>query len=219
MKSVVYFVRCADSGLVKIGTTTKMAPRFRAMQAESGGRLRVLGTVAGDKELEAELHARFASGRSHNEWFVPSKALTDYIETHASPWSMPRPKPQRDRRRPITGALWKEVQPRLCRRLKQEMDGDWRRRQQLAAHCRVSVATIRNWIDGKTNPRGEPFVRMLGFFGPDFCNDVLAPVGLRYFWSDSSEAEHYDQELAAIQCLKDCKDRIDDVLEPKRGAA
>jgi hypothetical protein len=56
-------------GMVKIGSAGNLAERLRDIQAMTPHRLGILA-VARDREFERVLHKRFASCRSHGEWFV-----------------------------------------------------------------------------------------------------------------------------------------------------
>ena len=68
--SVVYVIGNADNRLVKIGTTTASADkRLSGIQTMSPSLLSVLWTTPGGRELEQELHRRFAAERRHGEWF------------------------------------------------------------------------------------------------------------------------------------------------------
>jgi hypothetical protein len=55
--------------LVKVGTTTQLAKRLRALQLSSPVPLEVLWSAPGDRGTEAALHQRFAHLREHGEWF------------------------------------------------------------------------------------------------------------------------------------------------------
>lgn len=65
----VYFVQSGDRGDIKIGLTADMESRLAELQCGNPVRLHVVGVVTGDWALEQSLHARFAEGRIHGEWF------------------------------------------------------------------------------------------------------------------------------------------------------
>ncbi|MCY0923894.1 GIY-YIG nuclease family protein [Streptomyces sp. H27-G5] len=67
--SVVYLIGSVDSNLTKIGVTSQLAARLRALRASSPVRLEVLWSTAGDRALETALHQRFKDRRAHGEWF------------------------------------------------------------------------------------------------------------------------------------------------------
>lgn len=93
--SVVYFMRRENDGLIKIGTTTAISERFRALDREHGATLEILGVMEGDKRLESDLHLRFSRSRVEGEWFSPSIDLLDYIKTFSVEWDGIGEKPVR----------------------------------------------------------------------------------------------------------------------------
>lgn len=81
---IVYFIQAEGGGPIKIGTTTNIRQRLDSLQAGSPVLLRVLGTIPGNHVLERALHQRFATARSHFEWFLPTPALMAFIAAEAS---------------------------------------------------------------------------------------------------------------------------------------
>lgn len=77
----VYFVQQGASGPIKIGKAANVAARIASLQTANPYPLTLLGTAAGGIERERELHERFAADRLHGEWFAPSLALLDFIES------------------------------------------------------------------------------------------------------------------------------------------
>jgi len=75
----VYFVQAGEGGPIKIGTSDKVPDRIAKLQTANPHKLSLLGTVAGDEEIERALHARFASIRLEGEWFRPGRELLDFI--------------------------------------------------------------------------------------------------------------------------------------------
>lgn len=67
--SHVYVIGRPASNVVKLGTTTQLAKRLRALQLSSPVPLEILWATAGDRAVEAALHLRFAALRQHGEWF------------------------------------------------------------------------------------------------------------------------------------------------------
>lgn len=104
---MVYFVRATVSGMVKIGWTADSDPtaRLTALQTGSPEPLEVAGTVKGDRATEREFHQRFATARSHGEWFRPTPALMAYVN---------RLDPLRDKRNHGDG--WKPFEERVTPR-------------------------------------------------------------------------------------------------------
>lgn len=78
----VYFVKAAEEGsLVKIGTTTNLGLRLKALQAYEKERLRVIGTIDGDRSTESFIHGVFAQYREAGEWFRYEGDLKRYLES------------------------------------------------------------------------------------------------------------------------------------------
>ena len=83
----VYFVVAAFVGLVKIGYAGRDPDdRLASLQTGSPVPLERLAPVRGTRELEQELHKRFADLRTHGEWFQLGQPIKDFILYHGSPW-------------------------------------------------------------------------------------------------------------------------------------
>lgn len=76
----VYFLQRQD-GLIKIGYSQDAKVRASQLHGPIGQRLRLLATMPGGCEKEAELHKRFARHRVRGEWFNPSPEITDFINS------------------------------------------------------------------------------------------------------------------------------------------
>jgi hypothetical protein len=81
----VYFFKCLDCGLIKIGTSHDYRKRRRQIERTTEHVLDILGTVFGDRSTEAHLHGTFMRDRVEGEWFRSSPALLRYIEDNAAP--------------------------------------------------------------------------------------------------------------------------------------
>lgn len=83
---LVYFIRATTVGLIKIGKADCVHTRFRTIRNMSPDTLQIMGCVHSEdgSALERHLHERFASDRSHGEWFKPSPELLQFIEENAS---------------------------------------------------------------------------------------------------------------------------------------
>lgn len=82
----IYFIEATAVNRIKIGfARDDLGQRLRALQTGCPVELRSLGYELGGKELEAELHARFAHLRFAGEWFDGAEELRAYIREHASP--------------------------------------------------------------------------------------------------------------------------------------
>lgn len=94
---VVYVLGSAGRTTVKIGRTTNLPERLRAIQRMSPVPLSVLWQHPGGRELETFLHRHFASRRSHGEWFTfEASDPVHLIRTAAQSFSQQQP--QRARR-------------------------------------------------------------------------------------------------------------------------
>ncbi len=72
--AVVYALQNGD--LVKIGFTKNLRRRLSEYTRHTGSEIRILGWVEGSRELETDLHLRFADYRQHGEWFaLPAESL------------------------------------------------------------------------------------------------------------------------------------------------
>jgi len=56
--SVVYFIRRASDGMIKIGTTRSFEARMKSLRV-AYGELQVLLTLSGDRALETQMHRKF----------------------------------------------------------------------------------------------------------------------------------------------------------------
>lgn len=82
-RDIVYFI--TDGEFVKIGWTNRPArARLNDFQVGNVRRLRLLGTVYGNKSDEKFLHSRFSGSRVRGEWFEQSPELTREIELAAA---------------------------------------------------------------------------------------------------------------------------------------
>lgn len=66
---VVYVLGLEGLSVVKIGMSRNLEMRLASLQTSAPGRLSVLWTTPGGRELEKRLHQQFAPYRTHGEWF------------------------------------------------------------------------------------------------------------------------------------------------------
>jgi hypothetical protein len=78
-KSVVYFITPIHSRRVKIGVTTNVEKRLKALQTGHHAKLAVLLIIPGDSIAERSLHNRFKKDHELGEWFVLSDAIKAFI--------------------------------------------------------------------------------------------------------------------------------------------
>jgi hypothetical protein len=78
-KCSLYFL--AGAGLIKIGITTNLTSRIRAIRNSSPVPIEVLAIIrnAGNVE-EGFMHGRFADLRRHGEWFEDEGSIREHIE-------------------------------------------------------------------------------------------------------------------------------------------
>jgi hypothetical protein len=83
----VYFARAADA--YKIGITSEPARRMQVLERQIGMPLYLEALVPGNLDVERRLHARFAVGQLHGEWFHRSTpGLEEMVAaaTHLEHW-------------------------------------------------------------------------------------------------------------------------------------
>jgi hypothetical protein len=76
-----YAIQAGITGPIKIGKTSDVAGRLRALQTANPGPLRLLMAVHGGEPLEKRLHNALQKDRLTGEWFTPSADLVLYVAT------------------------------------------------------------------------------------------------------------------------------------------
>ena len=87
---MIYFIEMEKSGFIKIGYTAGNAER-RMAQLQTGQplKLKLLGTIPGEREGEIGLHREFEEFRINGEWFIPNEYLITIIDemiNNQTPW-------------------------------------------------------------------------------------------------------------------------------------
>ena len=87
---MIYFIEMEKNGFIKIGYTTGNAER-RMAQLQTGQplKLKLLGTIPGEREGEIGLHREFEEFRINGEWFIPNEYLITIIDEmidNQTPW-------------------------------------------------------------------------------------------------------------------------------------
>ncbi len=93
---MIYFLKAAGVGLVKIGFTAESSADRRVTQLRTMSPipLSLLGTIPGSQSDEMAIHQRFAHLGSHGEWFWPTKELEEFIRQQIeAPPEEPEPAP------------------------------------------------------------------------------------------------------------------------------
>jgi hypothetical protein len=76
-----YIVQHPLTGHIKIGRTTDVKGRIKALQTGAGAILSTLAVIPDD--VEQELHCRFSSMRRHGEWFEDvGGAISQFAQTY-----------------------------------------------------------------------------------------------------------------------------------------
>jgi T5orf172 domain len=110
---VVYFVRAGNA--VKIGSTTNLAARLRALATASAVSLELLAAVPGGREVEARLHRHWRHLHVQGEWFRADEALVRYAREQAA--GPAPPTPAEATRAAELGRVLAALGPRTWRRL------------------------------------------------------------------------------------------------------
>ncbi len=77
-RGYVYFIRVGER--IKVGYSTWPAGRLLALQTANAGKLLILGTMQVAKEVEKDIHQRFAHLHVRGEWFEARSDLLQFIE-------------------------------------------------------------------------------------------------------------------------------------------
>lgn len=81
MQSLVYFIEDPITNAVKIGYSSSLSSRLRALKGMyRNPLLRVVGVLPGGRDLEEELHARFSDLNDGGEWFSLTPSLREFID-------------------------------------------------------------------------------------------------------------------------------------------
>jgi len=68
---MIYFIQAGDNGAVKIGFAKDVKKRFRELQTGNHETLKLLKEIAGEEELEQELHLLVKRYHVRGEWYTP----------------------------------------------------------------------------------------------------------------------------------------------------
>jgi hypothetical protein len=69
LRTRVYFITTADEQFLKIGVSVDVESRLKNLQTSQPAKLRLVGIIEGDEEVEAKWHRRFRHLRTSGEWF------------------------------------------------------------------------------------------------------------------------------------------------------
>lgn len=76
--SEVYFIECGD--FIKIGFSSCTQERLANLQTSTPYDLNLIGAIAGDHEVEGNLHRMWWDHHHRGEWFRKTESLLAYIE-------------------------------------------------------------------------------------------------------------------------------------------
>lgn len=84
---IIYAVQCGADGPIKIGIclVDRLESRLKNLQTACPYELRTLGTRAGTRSYEMELHRRFQAAHLRGEWFHPVKEIIEFVEGAVAP--------------------------------------------------------------------------------------------------------------------------------------
>lgn len=89
-RALIYFIRFADDGPIKIGQTINLEKRLGCYGTQLGKRPEVLGVMDGGRAVEKRILEQFAHLRVSksvaNEWRNPGPDLLEFIDTFCRPW-------------------------------------------------------------------------------------------------------------------------------------
>lgn len=156
---MIYFVRAAEGGPIKIGITDDLGRRMAHLRCGRSEDLIVLATMPGGRAEERKLHRRFASSRRRGEWFDPTPDLLALVAEAIEQGHVPVPSvqlssPTIDPRQEIDlAAMFGEFLEHLFGQVPESV-------RPVAALAGCSPTTAENWIRGKNFPGGLYLLKM-----------------------------------------------------------
>lgn len=166
-ESVVYMLRCANGGPVKIGTTKSLTQRVAALQTASAEGLAAIRTIPGTTITERWLHSHFEPGRIAGEWF----------SYHPDMLTIECPDEDFGEDTVLTAEFLPEVTENtlpatVSNFLRRTMGQETLATTKLARKLGISKRTAENYVYGRTAPNAAIMLRMLVAF-PDLCAELL----------------------------------------------
>lgn len=80
-KSFIYVLLGEMTHRIKIGRTTRMKARIKAIQSSSPDKLKLLIAFEGFEEEEEILHEMIKDRRIHGEWFDPDSEFINFLSS------------------------------------------------------------------------------------------------------------------------------------------
>jgi len=87
--AAVYFAQADSTRLIKIGTSLNVRERMKALGTANSERINLRALCPGHTNTESWFHAKFASDRSHGEWFRPSRRLRANVKVLHATFGLP----------------------------------------------------------------------------------------------------------------------------------
>ncbi|MEN4767314.1 GIY-YIG nuclease family protein [Duffyella gerundensis] len=81
-KPHVYVLHAEESGLTKIGFSTRVDKRVSEISRMSGAPLKMIAKIPAQRDLETELHQKYGGFRAHGEWFSLRKEHLLELSSH-----------------------------------------------------------------------------------------------------------------------------------------
>lgn len=79
LQDQVYFALDLDSGQIKVGFTTNLESRIRALRSATRARFAWFRSVPGDRSVENQAHCALALYRNCGEWFTACPRALDIV--------------------------------------------------------------------------------------------------------------------------------------------
>jgi hypothetical protein len=98
MTGHVYFAKAGDR--IKIGFSTNVEKRLRALGTGSPQAIQLLGVMPGSKRLERTIHEDLKAHRQHREWFTDCSAVREALSRLPLEMPAPQEKVRQRRERP-----------------------------------------------------------------------------------------------------------------------
>lgn len=195
MAEKVYFIQ-APSGLIKIGRSTDVPRRKKALQTAHGERLKLLGTIPGGVALEREFHDRWESLRQSGEWFRPTpEFLADIKRALDAPQFdlgqakhrlNSRTSPERDRLAKNLIAYFKDRHPSNTA-------------AGVARDTGIPESTVKKWMDRTSAPSAMFFEPLLHAYGPTFLAAMWPASDLPDWLREAIAIEQAEALMGRIQ--------------------
>ncbi len=149
---MIYFIQARHGGPIKIGSTTDLYARLRALQTSAAGELRIIATCDGDQVREREIHTFLDRFRVRGEWFADCIEVEQFIDAFGTP--------HHQRRRSLNGR-WSEGWSLSFRAaLSLGYPDEATRYADIARDGGVCPRTAQNWFEGSSDPRAPNLIAL-----------------------------------------------------------